>query len=86
MARVAIVAGLSIYLYADEGSHKEAHFHVRGRGVDVSINIYDLDEMRGELPRNKRKAILDFATRKRADLIAAIEKLSAGEEPDWIEG
>ena len=86
MTRVAFVAGLNIFMYKNEGAHKEPHFHVTGGGVDVSINIRNNDIVRGKLPNNKRRDILDFAKRRRGDLLEAQETLNAGFRPDWIEG
>jgi hypothetical protein len=81
-----MVAGLNIFLYKNEGSHKEPHFHVTGAGVEVSINIRNSEIIRGKLPNNKRREILAFASRRRADLLEAQESLNAGLRPEWIEG
>jgi hypothetical protein len=57
-----------------------------GQRCKCQCHINNPDEMRGELPRNKQRAIRDFAVSKRAELLAALETLKAGGEPEWIEG
>lgn len=87
MPRIGVIEGLNIYVYPEDGGkHKRPHFHVTGGGVEASIALDRIEVMEGALPRNKRKAVLDYARRHHAELSECFDMMQRGENPYKIEG
>jgi hypothetical protein len=73
---IAIVEGLNIFIYDERrAKHWEPHFHVVGPDLDVSVSLVTLEEIIGELPRNKRKKILEWAQRHQRQLNDIYERI-----------
>lgn len=87
MPRIGVVEGLNIYVYRETGGqHHRPHFHVEGGGIEASIALDKIEVMEGRLPRNKRRGVLDYASRHHGDLNQCFDMMQRGETPYWIEG
>ncbi len=67
------VDGVKIQLYFDD--HVPPHFHATIAEYEALIDIETLDILEGELPKKKRKQIVDWATDHREDLLAIWNEL-----------
>lgn len=61
-----IIDGVKIELFFDD--HEPPHFHAVIAEYDALIEIETSVILRGDLPRNKRKLILNWAKENREDL------------------
>jgi hypothetical protein len=83
MPIVAIVDGARLIMYAND--HPPPHFHVllaEHRGV-IDIRMHKL--IRGELPKAKLRAILEWAKPRRTRLLEAWDKTQALLIPERIQ-
>jgi len=83
MPEISRFYGISIRLFANE--HPPPHFHaVYGEFVAV-VNIHTGAVERGDLPPRARGLVTEWATLHRDDLLAAWNRLRAGQTPGKIE-
>ncbi len=61
-----IIEGVKIELFFDD--HNPPHFHAIIAEYDALIEIGTSNIMKGNLPKNKRKLILEWAKENRDDL------------------
>lgn len=86
MTRIALVDGCNFYIYREiGGKHKGLHVHISGPGWAASVSLDNPEDYEGNIPRNKRKAILAFISSRRALILAAIEDINNNRQPGWIE-
>lgn len=86
MPRIGIVEGLEIYVFREEGGqHKHQHFHLRGRGVDVTLRIDNCEALKGDVPRNKRKGVREYWRRHQAEIQENYNLLNSDQPIYWIE-
>ena len=86
MPRIGVVAGLSMFVYSEEGGkHKEAHFHLMGGGVDVSLRLRDCQPFQGNLPRNKRKEVETYWRNHHGEITDNYNRVQRGEPVQPIE-
>ncbi|MCK8787990.1 DUF4160 domain-containing protein [Roseomonas sp. NAR14] len=83
MPTVAIVAGVLIVLYFND--HDPAHFHAICGRDKMLVRISDLAVIRGDLPRDKRRAVLEWAAAKQADLALAWVRVRQDENPGRLD-
>ena len=67
MAKVAVVEGVTIMLYANE--HPPPHFHAKIAEFQAVIDVKSLTIIKGRLPPNKIGPVLEWAS-KRQDILA----------------
>lgn len=63
-----IIEGVKIELFFDD--HNPPHFHAIIAEYDALIEIEASNIMKGNLPKNKRKLILEWAKENRDDLMS----------------
>jgi len=61
-----IINGVKIVFYFDD--HNPPHFHAIIAEYDALIQIETLEILEGELPKNKRKKVLEWASKNKAEL------------------
>jgi hypothetical protein len=89
-AKVACFRNISIYIHANEGHHKEPHFHATINGLgNASYSIRELKWLPAK-PIDRKLArfehnIINWAKRAQPQLIASWEESAAGRRPFWIE-
>jgi hypothetical protein len=66
MAKLAIVDGVKLYMYSND--HAPPHFHALIAEHHAVIDLEELAMVRGHLPRVKLRAVLAWATPRRAQL------------------
>jgi len=71
MAKVAVVDGVVIMLYENE--HPPPHFHAKIAEFQAVIDINKLAVVRGKLPPNKLRAVLDWTRSRQSILREAFE-------------
>lgn len=71
MAKVAVVEGVTIMLYANE--HPPPHFHAKIAEFQAVIDVKSLKIIRGRLPPNKTGPVIEWATIRQNVLTEAFE-------------
>ena len=82
MPEVSRFYGISIFLYPRE--HPPAHFHAFYGDDEAVVGITSVQVMEGTLPNRANKLVLTWAELHRAELLAAWERLRAGQPPGKI--
>ena len=82
MPTVANVSGVRKTFYADE--HPPPHFHAIIAEFTAQIRIDPGEILKGSLPPNKTREVLDWAKTHRDELITAWFDLEAGRKPAKI--
>ena len=82
MPEVSRFYGISIYLYPRE--HPPAHFHAFYGDDEAVVDIASGRVLEGTLPNRASRLVLDWAALHRSELVAAWEKLRAGQPPGKI--
>lgn len=82
MPTVAIVEGVRIQFYPIE--HPPPHFHVRFAEWRAQIDIDSLNVLKGELPRAKLAAVVEWARPRRRQLHSAWIAIEMGRKPEKI--
>ena len=83
MTVIAIVGGVKLYMHAND--HPAAHFHALFGEYRAAIDIETVAVSRGQLPRVKRAAVLEWARARRAELADAWNATQAGLLVDRIQ-
>ena len=82
MPTVAIVDGVKIQFYPDE--HVPPHFHAVFAEFVAQIRIDPVEILKGKLPPNKSKSVLDWAAEHRGALFEAWNAMAEGRKPERI--
>jgi len=69
-----IIEGVKICLFFDD--HNPPHFHAFIAEYEAVIEIYSLEFIRGDLPKNKKQKILKWAELNREELIEIWDDLN----------
>ena len=88
MAKLAEFYGIIIQMFSELGSrHHRPHFHARysGHKAVYAIDQGKIEKIRGLLPRNKHRQVMEWAEEHRIELLVAWDLLQEGESPDRIE-
>jgi hypothetical protein len=83
LPKVSEFFGISIYLYFRE--HPPPHFHARYGGEEASISIEDLSVVEGRLSPRALGLVIEWATQRREELLAAWNRARSLEPPGWTE-
>ena len=82
MPEVSRFYGISIYLYPRD--HSPAHFHAFYGDSEAVFDIATLRIAKGSMPSRARALVLDWASQHRHELLAAWDRLRAGQLPGKI--
>lgn len=82
MPTVARIDGVKIEFYPDE--HPPPHFHARISEFIAQVRIDPVEIMKGSLPPNKIRDVLDWAGQHRDELMNAWNEMDAGRKPGKI--
>jgi hypothetical protein len=82
MAILAIVDGMSIYVYAND--HGRPHFHVLIAEYRAVIDIETMRLIRGHLPRARLRKTLAWAKPRRDQLFEAWDRARGGRPVERI--
>ena len=74
MPEIVRFSNCKICIYADD--HHPPHFHIRGRGWDVSVDLRTLVVIRGSGVQRDIAEAVEWATMNRAALYATWGKLN----------
>lgn len=88
MAKLAEFYGIIIQMHWEGSSpHHRPHFHARysGHKAVYAIDQGKIEKIRGSLPRNKHRQVMEWAMEHRIELIVAWDLLQEGESPDRID-
>ena len=69
-----IIDGVKIVLYFDD--HSPPHFHALSAEYDALIEIDTCQIIEGDLPKNKRKRIIEWAKENKEELISIWNSLN----------
>ena len=64
--------------------HNPPHFHAQYGGIEVEIDIRTATMRSGSLPPRLRRRLLSWTREHQSELMAAWDKVSAGETPEKI--
>ena len=64
--------------------HPPPHFHVKHAGGRARVTISDAQVVRGSLPPNIQRLVLEWARVRRGELETAWERIQRGQVPDKI--
>lgn len=84
MPVVAVVAGVLIVFYFND--HEPAHFHAIADDDEMRVRIADLAVIEGDIPRAKRRAVLDWAAAHQDALAMAWVRCRQGHAPGRVGG
>jgi hypothetical protein len=79
---VAIVDGVKIQFYPDE--HPPPHFHAVFAEFVAQIRIDPPMVLRGSLPQNKLKPVLEWTSGQREGLMRAWTAIETGRKPEKL--
>jgi hypothetical protein len=82
MPTVATVQGAKLLFYAND--HPPPHFHVLFAEYRAVIDIKTLKLVRGDLPKAKLRAVVRWATPRRAALLEAWDITQTHGDPEKI--
>jgi hypothetical protein len=83
MPEISRFYGISVYLYPLE--HSPAHFDAfYGDSAEAVFDIASLRVVQGALPNRARAMVLDWAAQHQEELVAAWDRLRAGQAPNKI--
>jgi hypothetical protein len=82
MPEISRFYGISIYLYPRE--HPPAHFHAFYGDAEAVFDIATLRVIAGTIPNRAHTMVLDWAGQHHDELIAAWDRLRAGQSPRKI--
>jgi hypothetical protein len=82
MPTVAIIAGVKIQFYPDE--HPPPHFHARIAEFVAQVRIEPVEVLRGSLPANKVRDVLDWAGQHQVELMRVWNDMAEGRKPGSI--
>ena len=71
MAKVAVVEGVTIMIYANE--HPPPHFHAKIAEFQAVIDVKSLTIVRGRLPPNKTGHVMEWASKRQDVLVSAFD-------------
>jgi hypothetical protein len=83
MPVVAIVDGVLIMFFFND--HDPPHFHVRYGDFQAKVSIATLKFIDGDLPRNKRRRVLEWASEHQEALSATWKAVRSRQKPGRIE-
>ncbi len=83
MPRISEFYGIAIYMYYRD--HPPPHFHAIYGEFDAEVAIDSADIMEGELPRNARRLVHEWADLRRAELNRDWSLAQAGQPLEWID-
>jgi len=69
-----IINGVKIVLYFED--HNPPHFHAIIAEYDALIAIDSIEVLEGDLPKNKRKKILEWAEKHKDELLEIWKELN----------
>jgi hypothetical protein len=81
MPQISRFFGIVIAMYHDD--HDPPHFHARYAGREIQVRITD-GRVIGEFPARARALVLEWWSLHREELENNWQRVSAGEEPQWI--
>jgi hypothetical protein len=78
MPTVAIIDGMKVQFFPNE--HPPPHFHVAYAEYRALIRIDTMQLWKGNLPRNKLRSVIEWASQRQAILLATWAAATANEE------
>jgi hypothetical protein len=84
MPTIAEFDGITIRIYYRPREHPPPHFHAIYGDQEASYDIDTLEVTVGKLRRAQRRAVADWATPRREELMACWNRAMAGEDPGRI--
>jgi hypothetical protein len=78
MPTVAIIDGMKVQFFPNE--HPPPHFHVAYAEYRALIRIDTMQLWKGNLPRNKLRSVIEWASQRQAILLATWTAATANEE------
>jgi len=78
MLTVAVIEGMKIQFFANE--HPPPHFYVVYAEYRALVRIDTMQLWKGSLPRNKLRSVIEWASPRRAILLATWAAATANEE------
>lgn len=83
MPELCRFAGIVIRMYI--GDHAPPHFHAQYAEHEIQVSISERRVMKGHLPPRQTRLVIDWATVREAELLAAWERASHDEAPEAID-
>jgi hypothetical protein len=74
MPEISRFYGIVIKMYFND--HAPPHFHAKYQGKEAKFNIHTIEMIEGELPKNAKIMIEEWATLHKDELIANWERAS----------
>lgn len=89
MARLAKFYGITIQMFSEpisSSQHHRPHFHAiyPGHKAVYAIDQGEVELIRGSLPGNRHRRVMEWAADHRTELLVDWELLQKGEPPDPI--
>src|SRR5688572_12689082 len=83
LPKISEFFGIEIYMYFDD--HAPAHFHAVYAEHEAQIKIDDSSVLRGNLPPRGLGLVVEWATLRRAELLAAWREARDMKTLSWIQ-
>jgi len=83
MPEICRFAGIVIRMHI--GDHAPPHFHAQYAGRELQMSIQDRRIMNGSLPPRQSRLVIEWATQREADLLAAWQRAARYEPPGAVE-
>jgi hypothetical protein len=84
MPRISEFFGMVVYMYwFDTQKHREAHFHVRYRGVEAVFSL-DGRRLEGNIGGRAERLIVEWCTERKSEIQAAWACAVQGKEMPWV--